>query len=123
MTSGDPFGLEDVPIDLDFEGTVYVEPPPLPNLVDASPYTELVVPTPGPQGRPGAAGAGFVHTQSDPSTVWTVEHRLNRNGPVGVVVTSLDYETTWENVLVQRVSADVVRLTFDDPTSGHALIQ
>lgn len=46
------------PIDTPFEGTVYVEHPPLPYLLDqASPTNgEIAVPVPGPPGPQGADG-------------------------------------------------------------------
>lgn len=68
-----------------------------------------------------ASQVSYVHEQLQPATVWTVLHGLGR-GMVSVEVYSSDYSIQWDNVLVQPVDDDTVRLGFDDPTAGFALV-
>lgn len=63
----------------------------------------------------------YVHHQTSPASVWTVSHGLGR-GIVSVEVYSSDYAIQWDNVLVQPLDDDTVRLGFDDPTAGIALV-
>lgn len=81
----------------------------------------VAVPVPGPPGRAGTSGAGVLFTQATPATVWTINHNIGRS-PISVTVYSLDYEVQWDEYVVGLVSDDVCHITFDDPTSGVALI-
>lgn len=68
-----------------------------------------------------AKSVSYVHEQVQPATVWVVPHGLGR-GMVSVEVYSSDYSIQWDNVVVQPLDDDTVRLGFDDPTSGLALV-
>lgn len=68
-----------------------------------------------------ASLVSYVHVQADESSVWTVPHNLGR-GIVSVEVYSSDYSVQWDNVVVQPLDDDTVRLGFDDPTAGIALV-
>lgn len=68
-----------------------------------------------------AAQVSYLHVQSAPATVWTVPHGLNR-GIVSCEVYSADYSIHWDGVSVQPLDDDTVRLSFDDPTAGIALV-
>ena len=71
----------------------------------------------GPQGIPGPV-VTFVHVQSPPSSVWVVQHNLNRQPSVTVV-------DTGDSVVIPDVHYDSpmqVTLRFDSMTSGKAYL-
>lgn len=49
----------------------------------------------GPQGPPGTAGGGFVHTQATPATPWIVNHNLGYRPAVEV------YDSGGNEVIVE----------------------
>jgi len=110
-------------VDLFCDALVSVELPPIPTVWTPQPVDigVVVLPVPGPRGPAGTSGAGVTFTQTEPATVWTIEHGLHRM-IVSVEVYSLDYEIQWSEVVVQPLNEDIIRLSFDDPTSGTALI-
>lgn len=64
------------------------------------------------------AGGGYVHHQSSPSAVWTVNHNLGRR--VGVEVTTLGGVAV--NAAVQQTSLNQVVVQFATATAGYAII-
>lgn len=82
----------------------------------------IIVAAPGPPGPRGSAGAGFVWVQATPVAVVDITHNLGRDGPVIAEYWSLDYSIQWDNVVTQRLSADVARVSFDSPTAFIAII-
>lgn len=72
----------------------------------------------------GAFAAGsYVHTQNVASGVWTITHNLGQQLVDGTTVFSLDYQTQYQNVIVECLNPNQCRLFFADPVSGVALIQ
>jgi len=85
---------------------------------------QVAVAVPGPPGPPGSGGGeggNYVHTQSIPSSSWTITHSLGLR-PVDVTVWSLDYSTQWTNVQIEPLNNNQVRLWFDGPQTGIALV-
>lgn len=75
-----------------------------------------------------AAGGGgsssadtYLHTQLVETSVWTVHHNLGRM-TVDAVVYSLDYSVQWDGLVITPLDLNTCRITFEDPTSGTALI-
>lgn len=81
----------------------------------------VVLPAPGPRGIPGASGAGHIHEQTTPATVWNITHDLHRMAVIAAVY-SADYSIEWGGVVVQPMTINTCRLSFDDPTAGIAYI-
>ena len=74
------------------------------------------VATEGPQGPPGAAAQGYIHTQSTPSATWTMPHNLGFKPSVELL-----------NVGSQEIEGDVVHTSqnvciayFTTPIAGYA---
>lgn len=75
----------------------------------------LAIAEQGPAGANGAAGAGFIHTQTTPATVWTANHNLgfypavavsNSGGEIGLPD-------------VANISINQVRAYFQTATAGQ----
>ncbi|WP_280420649.1 DUF7264 domain-containing protein [Nocardia carnea] len=83
----------------------------------------VAVPVPGPQGPPGSGGGvgDYFHTQSTPSSSWTVAHGLNKQ-IVGALVYSLDMSTEYGAVHVEQLDANTCRLWVSPPLAGIARI-
>lgn len=90
---------------------------------DCDESVAVAVPVPGPPGPPGSGtgGANYIHTQAVASSSWTVTHSLGQR-PVDVTVWSLDYGTQWTNVQIEPLNSNQVRLWFDGPQTGIALV-
>lgn len=74
---------------------------------------------PGPQGEPGETGApggvSFTHIQSAPAATWTVGHSLNRLVHATLVLNTGQVAFT----TIDQSNANVIVLTFPQPTSGR----
>lgn len=82
----------------------------------------VVVATPGPPGPPGNdGGAEYIHTQSSPSSSWTVPHGLGKQ-IVNATVYSLDLATQYDGVFVEYVDDNTSRLWLSPPIAGRARI-
>jgi hypothetical protein len=96
---------------------VKVDPAPvqITNVPGNVPPDVLVLPVAGPQGPPGAAGAGFVHTQTDPSSNWIITHNLGLYPAVSIRVAD-------EQVIadVDYGSLNTITITFASPQTGSA---
>lgn len=97
--------------------TIVVSPPPVELQPGGAhvPGGVLVVPITGPQGPPGAPGAGFTHTQASPAATWIVTHNLGLQPGVSVQVGG-------EQVIADVIysSLNVVTIVFASPQSGFA---
>lgn len=69
-----------------------------------------------------AQGVQYVHTQTVPATVWTVQHNLNRR-PSAVTLFSLDYATQWDEYGVLHLDVNSLRVTADVAFAGVALVE
>ena len=85
------------------------------NVIQAQTKTVKII-TPGPQGPPGEAAQGYKHTQSSPSTTWTITHNLGFYPSVELL-----------NAGSQEIEGDVVHLSqnvtvayFTTPIAGFA---
>lgn len=83
----------------------------------------IEVSTPGPQGPPGPtgpAGGGasinYLHTQSSPSSVWTVNHNMGFRPSVEL------FTTGWYEMVadVVHVSENQFLVYCNAPTTGYA---
>ena len=76
----------------------------------------------GPQGPPGPPGdsASYVHAQSTPLAVWTVQHGLGYQ-PGGITVLDADGDLVLGWTATQASTAVLV-LTFPVPVSGTAYV-
>lgn len=121
-----------MPIELG-DGDVLVAPPVLPAIVTAPPADAdvLVLPVAGTRGPPGAPGepgeqgpigpAGgsfYVHTQTDPASVWVIDHGLGRK----VHVTVFDPTDTVIYADVEHGSIDQTTVSFPSPVLGSAVL-
>lgn len=82
----------------------------------AQPIPNLIVTSPGPQGN--AADVFYVHTQSAPSAVWTINHNLGAY-PTAVV---LDSAGTQCEGTFSYPSINQMLITFTHAFSGVAYI-
>lgn len=76
----------------------------------------------GPRGLPGLSGAGavsYTHIQNTPSLVWTIQHNLTYY-PGGIYIQ--DSANNDVEALVAHVNANVLTITFYEPTSGRAYV-
>lgn len=64
----------------------------------------------------------FVHHQVVPQATVDIVHGQGRDGPVQVVVYSLDGQIEYWNFHVEMMSPDIVRISFDDPISFVATV-
>jgi len=62
----------------------------------------------------------YTHVQNTPTTTWTIEHKLNRIDMPVVQVTDFSGRILQPTEI--RHSADITRLTFDNPVSGIAIL-
>lgn len=115
------------PIHTPFEGTVVVDAPPLPTLVDGGPVTDIVVPVPGPPGKDAnvviEGQFNYTHTQNELAHVWTIPNPLQRQ----ITTCRVIYPTTpeGENVYTNwYTSADnqFVYVDHKHPATGKAII-
>jgi hypothetical protein len=78
----------------------------------------------GPTGATGPVGQTFVHTQSSPSTTWTVTHNLNNpylnvepiDGSGNSFVGRYDYP------IVNFTNANAITLTFSSAATGYVAV-
>jgi hypothetical protein len=100
---------------------VIIVQPVIPNIIVEPIIPNVTVTAPGPQGAPGVFDAGdvaYVHTQSTPSAVWTINHNLGFN-PVAVV---LDSGGTQCEGAISYPSINQMVITFTGAFSGTAYI-
>lgn len=93
---------------------------------DEDPCEIIAVGIPGPPGKPGPPGssgvvAEYYHTQSTPSSSWTVPHNLNKQ-IVGALVYSADKGTQYDGVFVEQLDNNTCRLWVTPPLAGIARI-
>lgn len=86
----------------------------------------IAVGIPGPPGKPGSPGstgvvAEYYHTQTTPSSSWTVPHNLNKL-IVGALVYSADFSVQYGNVFVEQLTPNTARLWMSPPLAGIARI-
>jgi hypothetical protein len=70
----------------------------------------------GPQGPMGPAGSSYVHDQSTPAAIWTINHNLNRFPAVSIV----DSSNKVVEGDIEYLNSNSVRLTFAGAFSGKA---
>ena len=63
-----------------------------------------------------------VHRQEVAQSVVDIDHNINRDGPVSVVVFSLDGQTEYWNFYTEMLSANTVRISMDDPITFVATV-
>jgi hypothetical protein len=80
-------------------------------------FTELL--TELPVAKPFAP---YVHTQNIPQSVTVIPHDLNRNGPVKVVMFSLDGNTEYTDFFTEMITPNTCRVTTDDPLTFVATV-
>lgn len=77
----------------------------------------------GPQGPPGSGGSGsfttYIHTQSLPSTVWTVTHNL---GYIPSAVSVIDSSNRLVLSDVEHININSLIITFAAGFSGVAYV-
>ena len=98
---------------------VIVVEPIVQNITVVDSTASISVTSPGPQGPPGPGTQIFyVHTQSLPSSVWTINHNLNGQ-PTAVVLDSsgAQYEGTFS-----YPSNNQMTITFSAGFSGTAYV-
>ena len=99
------------------KGAIYIEP------TDGGEAGNLVVSGEIRLKRDGVetplAALKYTHTQSNPATEWVIDHNLNTLTPQIVC-----YDSTGDLILVapEVVSANRIKLTFVQATSGKAVI-
>jgi hypothetical protein len=64
----------------------------------------------------------YIHAQTTPATVWTVQHNLGRR-PTSVTVFSLDYAIQWDEYSVRHLDTNSLYITADLAFPGVALIE
>lgn len=99
-------------------GLVIVEPVDI-NVEVIDQDVEVVIMAPGPQGPPGPPGGDsfyYLHTQTVPSTTWTINHALGAEPNVTAIIGD-------ERVVCHASYPDLntVIITFNTPTSGRAV--
>ena len=72
---------------------------------------------PGPQGPKGDLAGRFLHTQSQDSDTWTVNHNLGYLPNVSVL--SLGGLTLWAEII--HTSQNQLLVYFDEPTAGQVV--
>lgn len=95
-------------------------------LAEQETVVAVASPARGPAGPPGPPGSGggigeYVHTQTVPAAVWTVEHDLGRR-PAAVTVFSADYSVEWSEFSIQHIDFTILLIAADVPISGVALV-
>lgn len=75
---------------------------------------------------PVGGGQGFfrphVHTQLQPQTVTVINHDLGRDGPVKVVMFSLDGTIEYDNFITEMLTTNSCRVSTDDPLTFVATV-
>ena len=64
----------------------------------------------------------FVHRQEVAQSVVDIQHNIDRNGPVNVVVFSLDGQTEYWNFHTEMLTKNTCRISFDDPLAFVATV-
>lgn len=75
----------------------------------------------GPQGPPGPMSGTYVHVQTIPASVWTIQHGLGYD-PGGVTVITSDGFLATEWALQYLQSGQSLRLSFDLAIAGSAAL-
>ena len=66
------------------------------------------------------SGSAYIHTQTSPSSTWTVNHNFNEQYPIVNVYDSSDEIVLPSQILA--VDANTLSITFPSPQSGHATV-
>ncbi len=104
------------------DGSVITIVVPPPNTVTVAPPTTnpvVLVPVAGPAGPgglPGAAGSGYVHDQTTPSSSWVVPHPLLR---LPCVELWIDGARTFTDI---TATVTTVTVAFPAPVSGTVVL-
>lgn len=72
-------------------------------------------------GGGGGGSESFEFVQSVPQSVWTVAHNRGSR-PASVSVFSLDYNTQYDEFVVQHLNSNQLLISMDTPTAGRALM-
>jgi len=76
----------------------------------------------GPSAPNTARLTQYHHVQALAATVWEIQHNLGRR-PAAVTLFSSDWTSQFGQFVVLHVSADLLRVSMETPTAGHALIE
>ena len=78
----------------------------------------------GSTGATGPLGSSYIHTQSSPSLVWTVNHYLNQQYVVVEPVDNTDksFVGRYDFPEIDFVNANTLTLTFTTATAGYAAV-
>lgn len=91
-------------------------------LVSTDPDYEYVINELPSGGTGGLVWRPHVHTQPQAQAVTTIEHNLGRMGPVNVSVFSIDGQTEYFNFYTEMMTANLCRISFDDPIAFVATV-
>lgn len=70
----------------------------------------------------GSVFKPYVHRQEVAQSVVDINHGISRNGPVNVIVFSLDGQTEYYNFRTEMLTMNKVRISMDDPISYVATV-
>jgi len=86
--------------------------------IDGGGEIDIAVTDVGMQGPPGEGALPYIHTQSAPSSVWTIPH--NRGYLVDITI----YDANDEQIIgdIRHDNDQVATITFSEPITGRARV-
>lgn len=87
-------------------------------------WVEAIVGVQGPTGATGPTGGTHLHTQTTPSTVWTVTHNLGERyvNVEPIDSTNVSFVGRYDYPTIEFLNDSVLTLTFTTPQTGYAAV-